>query len=76
MKLLETLGSGCMGVQRRLQVKSEMRTFTQKKPHLCLEFHTCHYFLTHSIPSQRTINFRRSWTTYIYMLKQSEKILQ
>ena len=33
MKLLETLGSGCMGVQRRLQVKSEMRTFTQKKPH-------------------------------------------
>lgn len=33
MKLLETFGSGCVGVQRRLQVKSEMRTFTQKKLH-------------------------------------------
>ena len=33
MKPLETLGSGCMGVQRRHQVKSEMRVFTHKKLH-------------------------------------------
>ena len=33
MKPLEILGSGCMGVQRRRQVKSEIRVFMQKKLH-------------------------------------------